>query len=247
MKYIKQFFVWLYHNLKFKDYVIIGLVMLCIGFSISTNYYRNKSHHPVIIYNNEQVELYKNKLNDEYKLKNVYVQTIDQLKTGNSILAAEVKRLKDNPVVVTQEVIKFRIDTVYAESEKIEYGDSLNNLYWHVQDPNDYFSLSGNTFVKHDFSEFKTRINDLTVNTDLNIDIIEKDKKLSVIGRATNPYVQITNLDGVMIDPTQSKVLKQYYKQKKWNIGPYVGYGITGDGKLRPSLGISISYGLIQF
>ena len=240
MKYIRQFFSWLYHNLKFKDYVIIGLVMLCIGFSISTNYYRNKSLTPTIVYDNEQIELYKNKLNDEYRLKSVYLQTIDQLKTGNSLLANEVKKLKDNPIVVTQEVIKFKVDTIYAESVKIEKGDSINNLYWHLKDPDNYFTLSGNTFVKHDFSDFKTRINDLTVNTELNIDIIEKDNKLNIIGKASNPYIEISNIDGVVIDPTQSKVLKKLYKQKKWNIGPYVGYGINTDGQLKPSIGVSM-------
>jgi hypothetical protein len=34
---------------------------------------------------------------------------------------------------------------------------------------------------------------------------------------------------------------------KRFSVGPYIGYGITGTGKLQPSIGISLSYQLFKF
>lgn len=245
--YIKQFFSWLYDKLSFKDYLIIGLVMLMGLFYIQSRYYQHKSLTPVVIYNTDSLSTYKNKLKEEYALNVSYVQTIDQLKHENNELALEYQKLKDNPIVITKEKIKFQVDTLYMVSDNIEKSDSVNTLNWHYFEPNDYYALSGSTLVNTDFSSFKTRINNLSINTELTIDIIEKDSKLNIIGKTTNPYITITNLNGVVIDPTQSKLLKKFYKQKKWSLGPMVGYGVNADGKFNPYIGIGLSYGLIQF
>ena len=84
------------------------------------------------------------------------------------------------------------------------------------------------------------------MNANITLDILDNgDNKLRMISRTDNPYINITNMDGVVFDPTDSKVLNKFYKKKKWSIGPYIGYGITGKGKLQPSIGIGISYGII--
>lgn len=225
----------------------MGLVMLMGLFYIQSRYYQHKSLTPVVIYNTDSLSTYKNKLKEEYALNVSYVQTIDQLKHENNELALEYQKLKDNPIVITKEKIKFQIDTLYVESDNIEKTDSVNTLNWHYNETNNYYAISGSTLVNTDFSSFKTRINNLSINTELTIDIIEKDNKLNIIGNTTNPYITITNLNGVIIDPSQNSLLKKYYKQKKWSIGPMVGYGINNNGKLRPYLGIGISYGLLQF
>lgn len=243
---MKRFFTWLFNNLKFKDYLLIGLIMLTGLFYIQSNYYYKKSLTPTIVYNTDSLNVYKNKLNEEYAMNLAYVQTIKQLKTGNDELSLELQKLKDNPVVITKEKIKFKVDTIYAESDNIQKTDSTHILNWHYNNK-DYYSLNGTTLVKNDFSDFNTRINNLTVNADVSINIIEKDNKLHVIGNTSNPYVNITNMSGVVIDPTESKILKKLYKQKKWGIGPAVSFGITSDGKFRPSIGISAQYSILQF
>ena len=85
------------------------------------------------------------------------------------------------------------------------------------------------------------------MNTKLTLDIIEDKSGIRLIGRTDNPYISISNMDGVMFDPSKSKYLKKYYKQKKWSIGPTIGYGLSKDLKLTPYIGIGISYGIIQF
>ena len=108
-------------------------------------------------------------------------------------------------------------------------------------------SSDGGTDVRKDFSSFSAHIDQFTMNTNLTLDIIEDKSGIKLIGRTDNPYISISNMDGVMFDPSKSKYLKKYYKQKKWSIGPTIGYGLSKDLKLTPYIGIGISYGIIQF
>jgi len=52
-------------------------------------------------------------------------------------------------------------------------------------------------------------------------------------------------MDGVILDPSKNPVLRKYYKQKRFSIGPTIGYGLTSDMKFRPYIGIGINYGII--
>jgi hypothetical protein len=107
--------------------------------------------------------------------------------------------------------------------------------------------MDGQTLVKNDFSYFTTQMNKLELSANLTLDIIEKDKHIHLIGKTDNPYINIMNMDGVVLNPNENKVLKKYFKHKKWNIGPAVGIGLSKDMEVSPYLGVGISYGLIQF
>ena len=77
---------------------------------------------------------------------------------------------------------------------------------------------------------------------------IEKDKKLYLISRSNNPYLNITNVNGGFIDINNSKVLNNYYKkQNKWSLGVSMGvYGIYGLSNKKfdfgPGVGLSLNY-----
>lgn len=241
-------FKWVINKLSFKDWVIVILLILCGCFYLSYRHYYHESLTPVVIYNTDSLEVYKDKLKNEYVSKNIYVQDVSKLLKEKGELAIEVQHLKNNPIVVTKTDIEVRIDTVKAESIDIVQNDSTYDLRWRVTEPNGYYDLSGTTNVHSDFSNFSTQIDKFKMNANITLDILDNgDKKLRMISRTDNPYINITNMDGVVFDPTDSKVLNKFYKKKKWSIGPYIGYGITGNGKLQPSIGIGISYGIIQF
>lgn len=239
---------WVISKLSLKDWVIIILLILCGYFYFSYRHYYHESLTPVVVYNTDSLEIYKDKLKNEYVAKDIYVQDVTNLLREKGQLAIEVQHLKDNPIVVTKTDVQVRIDTVKAESIEIAQNDSTYDLRWRAVEPNGYYDLSGTTNVHSDFSQFSTQIDSFKMNANITIDILDNgDKKLRMISRTDNPYINITNMDGVVFDPTDSKVLKRFYKQKRWSIGPYVGYGVTGTGKLQPSVGIGISYGIIQF
>lgn len=236
-------------KLTFKDYLIMLITLLCIGLYFGYKHYYNKSLTPVVITNTDSLTIYKNKLKEEYLSKQIYVQNASDLKKQNTDLANELKKLKDNPIVITKTSMQVKIDTIFAKSDTIIKRDSIYNLAWHATEPNDYYHISGETNVHNDFSKFNTKINTVQLNTQLTLNVIDdkKNKSLRIIGKTDNPYINITNMDGVVFDPTKSDILKKYYKPKKWSIGPQVGVGLTGDLKFRPYIGVGISYGIIQF
>lgn len=237
----------IFSKLKFKDYVLIILLCLAGFYYAEYKHYYNKSLTPIVIYDTDSLFIYKNKLKEVYKEKEIYVQDLNDIKKENSLLANEINKLKNNPVVVTKTELKVKLDTVYMNNEEITVNlkDSVYNLKWFQN--NQYYNINGLTAVKSDFSSFSTQVNNLELTTNLMIDVIEDNKKLQIIGKTDNPYINIINMDGVILDPSKSKLLKKYYKQKKWNLGPYIGAGLTKDMKFSPSIGIGVSYGIIQF
>lgn len=236
-------------KLSLKDWLLIALTILCLSFYFEYRHYYHKSLTPTIVYKTDSLDVYKNKLKEAYASVNVYVQDKNQLKKQNTQLAEELKKLKDNPIVITKTKVKVYVDTIYTQADTIIQKDSIYDLHWHYLEPNNYFSLNGLTKVKNDFSSFNTNIYNLQLDTEITMDIIDdkKNNRFKLIARTDNPYINITNMDGVVFDPTKSSVLKKFYKQKRWHIGPQVTYGITADGKLRPTFGVGIGYGLINF
>ena len=234
-------------KLTFKDWIILILLLLAIGFGISARHYYNKSLYPTVIYNSDSLEVYKNKINDEYVAKDIYIQTVDQLKKENADLYAEVNNLKDHPIIVTKTKIEFKTDTIYMKSDSIVSDSVYNNLYWSAKELNGYYDISGLTRVHSGFEDFTTSINHLRIPVELTLDVIEKENKFKIIGTSDNPYVSITDFNGAVIDPTTSDVLKNCFKPKRWGIGPQVGVGVSRDLKFSPYIGIGIQYYVFTF
>ena len=237
----------IFSKLKFKDYILIILLGLVGFYYVEYKNYYNKSLTPIIIYDTDSLFIYKNKLKEVYKEKEIFVQDLKNIKEQNTLLSNEINKLKNNPIVVTKTELKVQLDTVFMNSDEISLNlkDSIYNLKWSQN--NQYYNIDGLTNVKNDFTFFNTQINKLELSTNLILDIIEDNKKIQLIGKTDNPYINIINMDGVILDPSKNKLLKKYYKQKKWNLGPYIGVGLTSNMKFQPSIGLGISYGIIQF
>lgn len=238
----------LFKNLSLKDCAIILLLITSTIFFISSNYYKKKSLTPIVEYSTDSLFVYKNKINEEYAAKEIYIQTIKQLKESNSNLAAELKNLKDNPIVITNTVTEFKVDTVLINSGDIaQLEDNLYKLPFKSED-NHFYELEGaafvNTSVKPD--SFNVAINNLVVRDSLTIDVIEKGKDLLVIAKPINPYVTVNKMSSVLIDPTTSKNISKYFN-KRWSIGPYVGFGIDNRLNYGVSVGVSLQYSLFRF
>ena len=245
-----------FKKLDFKDWLIIIMAAMLLGSFIACRHYLRKADEKIVVIN-DSISIYKNKLDSEYVAKNIYIQTADQLKKTNQELYDEIKNLKDNPVVVTKIVTQTVIKEITAQSDStIEHKDSTNvvwkNLYWSAKHPQGFYTLNGNTDVRSDFSSFQTTISSLSVPAKITFDIIEnkKEKQLMLIGRSDNPYVSITNVNGTVVDPKNSKVLKSYFPQKHWHIGLQAGYGLGLHGNtviMTPTLGVGLTYSLFSF
>lgn len=250
MSIFKKISEWLLETAKkftFRDWVIFALVLISVRFIVSSCYYRHKASEPNYVYITDSIETYKNKLKEEYSAKQMIIAERDELKKTNAELYAEVKNLKDNPIVITKTDIVFKTDTIIAQSDSIVTPDiTTKNLFWSTQD-NGFYVLKGLTSVKSDFSSFQTTINNLTIPISITTDIIEKDKKLMFITKSDNPYVNITYMNGAFLNPKDSKVIKSYFPKKHWGIGLQLGAGLDKNLGVTPYLGIGVSYNLITF
>lgn len=233
-------------NFTFKDWMI---VILSIGMLIFYIMYRNTRHD--LLYNNviynDSLTIYKNKVNEDYVAKNTYVQTIKDLKKTNQELYEEIKNLEDNPLVIVKTKSEFIKDTIYANADSIHHDSLYYNLHWSVNGEQQYYSLNGRTRVKFDFSDFSTLITDMRINTGITLDVIDDGQRFRVITKSDNPYINVNDINSVIIDPTQSQALKKYFNQKKFVVGPYIGVGIDKNLRVGPQLGIGLTYKLINF
>lgn len=239
-------------NFSLKDWLIIVLTLLTIYFMFSARHIRNDYKYATVVYE-DTISTYKNKLKEEYASKAMYIQTIDQLKENNNELYAEIKNLKDNPIVITKTDIIVKFDTIKMDNNGIDEYTKQDSTYydlkWSKTHPDNYYNISGYTTVNSlNPYNYSTTLTNLQIPVKLTLDIIEKDKKsFSIIGKTDNPYVQITDYNSTFIDPTESDVLKRIYKQKRWHLGPQFGAGLTGDMKLSWYLGFGLSYSIVSF
>lgn len=247
---IKSYIKSLISKMSFKDVLIIILLIASVILLILMNHYKSKSITPKIVAN-DSLETIVTKQGDTLIGKNTYVQTISDLKKSNDELYQQLKQLTDlkfQPIIVSNTETKLKIDTIYTEKQDtpIIDKDTIKILQW-KSPANQYYSFNGTTLVRTDFSNFRTTISNFQVNSNLKVNLVEKDKQLKVVVSSDNPYIDVSNVNSVVIDPTKSKVLKSYFPTKRWHIGPYVGVGFDKKLKVTPSVGISIGYGIINF
>jgi hypothetical protein len=79
-----------------------------------------------------------------------------------------------------------------------------------------------------------------------------KDGLLEIFVTSKYPGFSVTDLNGSLIDPAKSDVLKKYFPPKRWALGVYGGYGVYFDpAKIRVGtgiqLGIGIQYNIFQW
>ena len=236
----------IWKKLTFKDLLLILLLLFSIGTFIAMRHYKAKAEKQQAEFV-DTLSVYKNKLGEEYKARQISMMTIKELKARGDSLSAELKNLKDHPIVITKIKTKVEIKEVYIKSDSIIGKDSINTLYWSQREQNGYFSIAGNTQVKKDFSWFNTKLSTLEVDAMMTLDVIEQDKAIKVLARSSNPYIKVDNVQGVLIDPTTSETIKKCFPKKRWGIGVQVGAGIGNEMKLTPYIGIGLSWSLIQF
>lgn len=239
--------------MKAKTLVLIVAVCAALFFMFSTAYYRDRLRNIDTSWVTDSIMTYKNKLGEEYQQKQVLVSTIKDLKEQNASLYEEAKRLKDNPLVVSKVKTVTQIDTVFADTDTVfitEISPDHRHIVtnWSARD-SVYYSMNGTTTVSDTGDYAQTVINNLTLNSELIYDVVDDGKNLSILVRSNNPYLNVTNIEGVVLDPTKSKTIAKRFK-KRWGIGPYVGVGVGYSGQsIKPelSVGVAVQYSLFQF
>jgi hypothetical protein len=213
----------------------------------------------------DSLRTYKDKTGKLVYEKGALISENEDLGKLNADLANEVKNLKDHPVVVIKTVVKIVHDTTYIEIKSTSPGKwdgntFIKNFEWDLNNKyssENYRLIEGNFDVYVD-STFKLSTSKMKIVKDefsvgLSTGLTEnKDGLLEIFVKSDYPGFKVSKLDGALIDPKKSDVLKKYFAPKRWGLGIYGGYGIN----LNPvtfipatgiQIGVGIQYNILQW
>ena len=214
---------------------------------------------------NDSIRTYKDKTGQLVYEKGALISENGDLKSLIVDLANEVKNLKDHPLVVIKTVVKVVHDTTYIEIKSTNPGKWNGNTFtqnfeW---DLNNKYSLENYRLIEGNFdiyvdSTFKLSTSKMKIVKDefsmgMSTGLTEnKDGLLEIFVKSDYPGFKVSKLDGALIDPKKSDVLKKYFPPKRRGLGIYGGYGIS----LNPitfipatgiQIGVGIQYNILQW
>lgn len=215
---------------------IVILLMILLGISVRQCSHKTDKYETNIKALNDSIRYYKSKSGNSVAQTSAFV--VDNSK--------EIKELKEELYNALKEM-KIQNSTIAAMQFSGEVDNGAKDTIYEIK-----HDTIQNGFIK-DFS-FSDKYRELngkvtyipdTLAVDITSDkiffdyTVAIDKKNQVKIMSNNPYVKYNEISGFTIT-------KQ--KQKKFGIGPQVGYGYNFNGnKFAPYIGIGISYNLITF
>lgn len=212
---------------------------------------------------NDTIRVQKNKAGEDMFVKKTLLADKNSLEKLNSDLSDELKKVKGQ--VIALQKVGAKVDTKirYVPTYLTEYPDGNYSLDWKFDttySEGNYRKFSGNSFFEIDISTNeviprKTKIGEDILAFSFVTGLREKDDALEIFVTPKYPDMVITDIEGAIIDPHKSEVLKKMFPQKKWSVGPYAGIGIgagnafNGIPIIGPmfSLGIALQYSLFKF
>jgi hypothetical protein len=213
----------------------------------------------------DSIRTYKTKNGELIYEKGALISESKSLKEINKDLADAIKYLKDHPIIVLKPEIRIievpKYVPIYIKDPvKNSDGSITRTLEWSYDTT---YSKGNYRMLKGDFKATVDSLLNLTttpmhINKDefgmsLTTGLTENKKGLLEIFVTSNyPGFSVTKLDGALIDPRESQVLKKYFPPKKWAIGVYGGYGFYADPinsrfGTGAQLGIGLQYNIIQW
>lgn len=245
LEWLKDFFVKIFSDPKLFIIVALSITLFFLYFN-----YRSVRDdlENVVIEQQDTIQAYKNKTGELYSQIGTYITDIDNLKRSNTELYNEVKNLKENPIIVT----KVETEIVFKEKEVKDtvfvYGNNIYRIGHTYQDPFAYLDMY--TDFNLDNITATTHVNSIRFPSTFKLNLIESKKgDLSFIVNTDNPYIEINNIDGVMLSPEDSKAIKKRY-DKKWCLVGGVGGSLTmvnNQVKVLPAIQLTFGYKIFAF
>ena len=243
-------FKWVFSNFKNFFLVLFGILAIVFIFKFKT---LNSRYEDSLNSISDTTTVYKNKVGELYHLNKSYIASEKELKSKNKELYDEIKNLKDNPLVVTKTEFVFSSDTIHTNSDTVfVYVDSISNdriIQSNFSYADKWTNIHGISAYNTNTNKFCTDINSIEMYADLTTNFIERDKRLYVITKSSNPYLQINNTEGVVVSPENSKLLKNRF-DKRWGVMVGVGPSFTIDDnkfKILPAIQVTLGYKIFSF
>lgn len=235
--------------------LLIGLFLIVFLFLRQCNKVNNLSENNDILLQNEayykdSLKLVNNKVGELQFERAVLITTSKKLKKDSSDLSLELKKQKGHIVYLNNIIIKLKNtppDTIY--NEIVKYHNGLYGLKWKLDegDQLNYRILEGES--RFQITDSGKVIPNLTIfskdeiGISLYTGLVEKKGQLNIFVKSAYPGFVVTNLDGALIDPKNSTVLKNLMPKHTWVLGPSVSIGLMYNPKknnVGPYIGIGI-------
>ena len=239
-----------------REWILLIIIFALCAININSCINRNKNNN--VKYIKDSTEVYQDKKGNQYIAKETGVVDKNWLKKYNFDLYNEYKNNnKYNPLIITQTKTITKIDSIPLSTTIEKYPNyyKFNWEYSEKKDNNNYFNIQGSTETDSLFTYSKSKLNKMELASDLTLNIIEnpKDKNtLLITAKSGNPRMNISNINGAVINPKKNSVIKKQFPTKRWGIGIQAGAGIGYDinnKKLSsgPYIGIGISYNILTW
>ena len=211
----------------------------------------------------DTIRLQKNKSGEDTYVIKTLLTDKENLEKLNKNLREELDKQKGKVVYITNTVTKTKTDTHYVSTYLSSYGNNSFSLDWKydsIFSPDNYRKFSGSSFFKIDTINNKilpgnTRIDSDEIGFSLVTGLREKDGSLEIFVTPKYPGMKITKMEGAVVDPDKSQILKDMFPNKRISVGPYIGigmgglYNLGGEMIFGPVLnvGIGIQYSIFKF
>jgi hypothetical protein len=255
--------------LKNKDilFLVIIAIMLIFALKQCSNASNLKSQLEIQNLNldalNDTVRLQKNKAGEDTYVRKTLLADKKSLEKLNKDLKEELDKQEGKVIFIERVVTRTKVDTHYVDNYLTSYGNNKFSLDWKydtIFSVNNYRKFSGNSFftldtLNNNIIPGSTRINEDEFGFSFVTGLREKGKALEIFVTPRYPGMVITEIEGAVIDPHKSEILKKMFSDKKFSVGPYVGigfgagYGINGQPIMGPvfNLGLGIQYSIFKF
>lgn len=241
-----------------KWYSKIGISLLVI-FSISLNFKQCtdiKIQSQNIKGLSDTLKVTKNKLGEAVKSNGLLLMDINELEENNSSLMLEINKLskKDkknlieiNKLSITIDFLKDSLDkkeiikpdtSIVVDSNTVIYPFSKSSIYRELKWEVTVFSKE---------KQVTSTITSDKIFADITIGKKEEKNKITLFASSSNPYINITKLEGAVIDLS---AYNKFQKKKPFGLGLHIGYGLStnkGIVFISPYIGVGLSYNFLRW
>lgn len=173
-------------------------------------------------------------------------------------MVKELKKQKDEVIFIStvnanlQSIIKniSIVDTFNIKSNI----DTTFNIKWNFNekyDDNNYRAIEGVSSVNiiNNKLIFNNKLTKFNIGINLVSGIKDNNEKLSVFIKTDYPDFNFSKIDGALIDPSKSEILKKMMKQPRFIFGLMLGTGVSYTGEIKPSIfiGAGLTYRIFSF
>ena len=137
---------------------------------------------------------------------------------------------------------------------KLDSSYTIKFNYAKNYDVDNYRKFNGDTYFKIRQNILDTNSIKMTIKEDVlafslytGLEEDKENKTLKIFVRSNNPTFSVKKLDGALIDPQKSDLIKSYFKVKRWHVGPSAGVGISSDFKPVFFVGGTVTYSIFSF